>query len=99
MNRSRKNWESLRSHNIRTRRAGLWIICSPVTDAKSCVVTAIASRRGIKMRLPIALLICSIHCFGQAGGAELFGSVQDPSGLPSQKARVQAQQPGTLAQF
>src|SRR6202035_4907973 len=38
-------------------------------------------------------------CFGQAGTAELFGSIQDPSGLPDSKAKVTLEQQATLARF
>jgi hypothetical protein len=32
-----------------------------------------------------------MQCFGQAGRAELFGTIQDPAGLPVLKAKVQAE--------
>ncbi|HWE50775.1 MAG TPA: carboxypeptidase regulatory-like domain-containing protein [Bryobacteraceae bacterium] len=44
----------------------------------------------------IALLLLAVSaCFGQAGKAELFGSVEDPSGLPVSKAKVVAKEVAT----
>src|SRR5579859_3642071 len=42
---------------------------------------------------------CSLTCYGQAGKAELFGSVQDPSGLAVQRAKVTGQEPATGSRF
>src|ERR1700694_408556 len=48
----------------------------------------------------LAILICSSTlCFGQAGLAELFGTVQDPSGLPVVKAKVQAEDQATMVRY
>ncbi len=46
-------------------------------------------------RVSIALLACAAAAFGQAGKAELFGKVQDPSGLGVSQAKVVAEQPAT----
>ena len=35
-------------------------------------------------------------CFGQAGRAELFGTIQDPSGLAVPKAKVEAEDQATM---
>ena len=51
------------------------------------------------MRLIIAALLFIAPCFGQAGRAELFGAVQDPSGLPVANARVQAEDQATTARY
>lgn len=51
---------------------------------------------------PLAILIVLITsqaCFGQAGKSELFGTVQDPSGLPIPGAKVSADELATGAQF
>src|ERR1035438_1366717 len=44
------------------------------------------------------LLAFSLPCFGQAGKAELFGTIQDPQGLVVAKAKVACQEPSTAAQ-
>jgi hypothetical protein len=46
-----------------------------------------------------ALLASSLACFGQAGRSELFGTVQDPSGLPVMGATVRANELATGVQF
>ena len=51
------------------------------------------------MRLFATLLIFAGGCFGQAGQAELFGNIQDPSGLPVPDATVQAQDQATMNTF
>jgi hypothetical protein len=38
-------------------------------------------------------------CFGQAGRAELLGTIQDPSGLPVPKAKVVAEDQATMARY
>ena len=45
------------------------------------------------------LLLASVTCFGQAGRAELFGTLYDPSGLPVRKAKVDAEDQATMAQY
>jgi hypothetical protein len=42
------------------------------------------------MRSAILLLLAAAGAWAQAGNAELFGAVQDPSGLPVAKAQVRA---------
>jgi hypothetical protein len=51
--------------------------------------------------LPVfaALLAFSLACFGQAGKAELFGTIQDPQGLVVAKAKVTSQEQATGARF
>ena len=51
------------------------------------------------MRLLVATLLSIAPCFGQAGRAELFGAIQDPSGLPVANARVQAEDQATRARY
>jgi len=46
-----------------------------------------------------ALMLASTLCFGQAGRTELFGKIQDPSGLPVPKANVAAEDQATMAQY
>ena len=38
-------------------------------------------------------------CFGQAGRAELFGKIQDPSGLAIPKAKVEAEDQATMVHY
>ena len=48
----------------------------------------------------LAILSCSsTFCLGQAGRAEFFGTIQDPSGLPVPKAKVQAEDQATMARY
>ncbi len=47
----------------------------------------------------LGLIFTSTLCFGQAGRAELFGTIQDPAGLAIQKAKVEAEDQATLARF
>jgi len=42
-------------------------------------------------------LLLSVTCLGQAGRAELFGSILDPAGLPVPKAKVAAEDQATMA--
>src|SRR6185369_4279371 len=44
-------------------------------------------------------LLLSVTCLGQAGRAELFGTILDPSGLPVTKAKVDAEDQATMAQY
>ena len=37
--------------------------------------------------------------FGQAGRAELFGTIQDPSGLAVPKAKVEAEDQATMVHY
>src|ERR1035438_4390632 len=45
------------------------------------------------------LLAFSLPCFGQAGKAQLFGAIQDPSGLVVANAKVTSQEPSTGTRF
>jgi len=44
-------------------------------------------------------LLLSVTCLGQAGRAELFGSILDPAGLPVPKAKVAAEDQATMAEY
>ena len=44
-------------------------------------------------------LVCGGLSFGQAGRAELFGTIQDPSGLPVPKAKVEAEDQATMVHY
>ena len=45
------------------------------------------------------LILAGGRCWGQAGRAELFGTIQDPSGLPVPKAKVEAEDQATMARY
>src|SRR5258708_22247684 len=47
----------------------------------------------------IGLISGSVFCFGQAGRAELSGTIQDPSGLPVPKAKVEAENQATMIRY
>ena len=47
----------------------------------------------------MALTFVSTLCFSQAGRAELFGAIQDPSGLAVSKAKVDAEGQATLVRY
>jgi Carboxypeptidase regulatory-like domain len=49
--------------------------------------------------LSSALILASSMCFGQAGRAELFGVVQDPTGLPVPNTRVSAEDQATMVRY
>src|SRR5947209_19842805 len=49
--------------------------------------------------LRLSSILAAALCFGQAGRAQLFGLIQDPSGLPIAKARVQAEDQATMARY
>jgi hypothetical protein len=49
--------------------------------------------------LILAASCAPIRCFGQAGRAELFGTIQDPAGLPVQKAKVEARDQATMVRY
>lgn len=51
------------------------------------------------MRILVGFLLCALPMLGQAGRAELFGVVRDPSGLAVMGARVQAEETATGAKF
>ena len=46
-----------------------------------------------------ALICTSTLCFGQAGRAELFGTIQDPTGLPVPAAKVEAESQDTQVRY
>jgi Carboxypeptidase regulatory-like domain len=45
------------------------------------------------------LLLMSVTCLGQAGRAEIFGTIQDPTGLPISGAHVEAQSQDTNVRY
>lgn len=47
----------------------------------------------------VGLILASTLCFGQAGRAELFGTIQDPSGLAVPKAKVEAEDQATMVHY
>ncbi len=51
------------------------------------------------MRALVTFAVFLWPCFGQAGRAELFGTIQDPSDLAVWKAKVQAEEQATMARF
>jgi hypothetical protein len=51
------------------------------------------------MRTIAALLFCALPCFGQAGKAEVFGTVKDPSESILPNAKVQAEDIATAARY
>jgi hypothetical protein len=51
------------------------------------------------MRAVLAFFLLAPACFGQAGRAELFGTIEDPSGLPIAGAKVEAEEIATGARF
>src|SRR5215475_4637193 len=55
----------------------------------------------VKHFLALALVSMSVTgaCFGQAGRAELFGVIQDPSSLPVPNAKAEAEDQATMAHY
>src|SRR4249919_3869588 len=49
--------------------------------------------------LYVGLISGSLLCFGQAGRAELSGTIKDPSGLPVPKAKVEAEDQATMFRY
>src|SRR5947199_6545242 len=47
----------------------------------------------------LGLISGPVLCFGQAGRAELSGTIQDPSGLPVPKAKVEAEDQATSIRY
>ena len=45
------------------------------------------------------LLLFSGLCFGQAGRAEITGTILDPAGLPVQKAKLEAEDQATMVRY
>jgi hypothetical protein len=57
-----------------------------------------AQKQRLFFPLPGLILVPTL-CFGQAGRAELFGTVQDPSNLPVRKAKVEAKDQATMVRY
>src|SRR5512132_2834287 len=51
------------------------------------------------LRFTLAFVISAGFCFGQAGRAELFGTILDPSGLAVPKATVEAEDQATMVHY
>jgi hypothetical protein len=49
--------------------------------------------------LSAALILAPALCNAQAGRAELFGAIRDPSGLPVAHAKVEAEDQATMARY
>ena len=49
--------------------------------------------------LYFGLIACLPFCFGQAGRVELSGAIQDPSGRPVAKAKVEAEDQATMFRY
>ncbi|HEY7338353.1 MAG TPA: TonB-dependent receptor [Bryobacteraceae bacterium] len=47
----------------------------------------------------LTLFLTSTACFGQAGRAELFGTILDPTNLPIANAKVQAEDQATMVRY
>src|SRR5438067_5536395 len=47
----------------------------------------------------LLVLLLGSFCFGQAGRAELFGTIQDPSGLAVPNAKVEAEDQTTMLRY
>jgi len=45
------------------------------------------------------LVVLSTFCFGQAGRAELLGTIHDPSGLPVPMAKLEAEDQATMVRY
>ncbi len=54
--------------------------------------------RGFSILAP-ALVFGTALCFGQAGQGELFGAIQDPSGLAVAGARIEVEDQSTMARY
>src|SRR5271169_6418615 len=58
------------------------------------------SKRMQRLLILLSGLICaSTLCFGQAGRAEMLGTIQDPATLPVPKAKVEAEDQATTARY
>lgn len=51
------------------------------------------------LRFTLAFMLSTGFCFGQAGRAELFGAILDPSGLAVPKAKIEAQDQATMVHY
>src|ERR1700736_2744997 len=58
-----------------------------------------STRMRVSFSLSLGLLVSSTRCFGQAGRAELFGTIQDPSGLAVPKAKVEAEDQASMVRY
>src|SRR5437016_4575335 len=47
----------------------------------------------------VTLALAAVVSFGQAGRAELFGTIHDPSGLAVPKAKVEAEDQATMVHY
>ena len=78
-----------------------------VTILKSCanITTLYINDTIVRRRIPVLLLagLATVLIpgpgFGQAGRAELLGTIQDPSGLSVLKAKVEAEDQATMARY
>ena len=50
-------------------------------------------------RFILGLILAPALCFGQAGRAELFGAIHDPSGLAVPNAKIEAEDQATMARY
>jgi len=53
----------------------------------------------LKVLLILSPMLAATLCFGQAGKAELFGTIQDPSGLAVPKAKVEVEDQATMVRY
>lgn len=51
------------------------------------------------LRTIVVLVLGSTLCFAQAGRAELFGTIHDPSGLTVPKAKIEVKHQATMARY
>jgi hypothetical protein len=53
----------------------------------------------LKVILILSPMLAATMCFGQAGRAELFGTIQDPAGLAVAKAKVDIEDQATMVRY
>ena len=53
----------------------------------------------LKLILILSPMLAATMCFGQAGRAELFGTIQDPAGLAVAKAKVEIEDQATMVRY
>ena len=53
----------------------------------------------LKVLLILSPMLAATLCFGQAGKAELLGTIQDPAGLAVPKAKVEVEDQATMARY
>src|ERR1035438_4753025 len=75
--------------------------CSSRAGCLACVTLIfLQDMRSHQALSALAALVAVSHCcFGQAGKAEVFGSIQDPHGLAVSQARVSTQEQATGSRF